>query len=266
MENCPLVTIITIVYNGEKTIADTIRSVEAQKYPNLEYIIVDGGSRDKTLDIVRQFSNTVTTVISEKDEGISDAFNKGLRLAKGEIIGLINADDWYEDGALEKVVAAMPGYDIVYGDLRLWKDGQTDFIYRGDHAHLAKEMTVNHPTVFVHKECYDRLGLFDKNYKCAMDYELMLRFMVNGVRFRYIPSVLANMRWEGLSDTRWMLGCRETLTIKNKYLPGRKGQNRIYYYKHVLANGAPRVLKKLGLGFITRIYRTYFSKVKKVYE
>lgn len=266
MENCPLVTIITIAYNGEKTIADTIRSVEAQKYPNLEYIVVDGGSTDKTLDIVRQFGNVVTTLVSEKDEGISDAFNKGLRLANGSIIGLINADDWYEDGTIEKVVAAMPGSDIVYGDLRLWKDGRTDFIYKGDHNHLVKEMTVNHPTVFVRKECYDRLGYFDKNFRCAMDYDLMLRFLMNGSRFRYVPAVLANMRWEGLSDNKWMLGCRETLTIKNKYLPQRKWRNRLYYYKHVLANGAPRVLKQFGLGFIIRFYRTWFSKVKKVYE
>jgi len=266
MENYPLVTIITIVFNGEKFIADAIRSVKAQRYPNIEYIVVDGGSKDGTLDIVGQFADTVTFLISEKDEGISDAFNKGLRLAKGEIIGIINADDWYEHDTVEKVVAAMPDLDVVYGDLRLWKGDKVDFIYKGDHRHLINEMTVNHPTVFVRRQCYDRFGYFDKKFRCAMDYDLMLRLWVNGCRFGYIPGVLANMRWEGVSDSRWLLGCQETLAIKNRYLARRHWRNRLYFYKHVLANGAPRLLKRFGLGFVTRFYRTYLSKVKKVYE
>jgi len=268
MENYPQVTIITIVYNGEQHIADTIRSVIAQNYPNLEYIIVDGGSTDNTLGIVKQFGAAVTTIISEKDEGISDAFNKGLRIAKGEIIGMINADDWYEDEAVKKAVSAMQdsNIDVVYGDLRLWRGDAIDFVYTGSHSHLEKEMTVNHPTVFVRKSCYDRFGLFDKQYKCAMDYDLLLRFMVNNCRFSHAPSVLANMRWEGLSDSRWMLGVRETLAIKDHYFPQQKGRNRIYFYKHVLAISLPRLLKRLGLSSLTRIYRANLSRVRKIYE
>jgi glycosyltransferase involved in cell wall biosynthesis len=268
MENYPQVTIITIVYNGEQHIADTIRSVIAQDYPNLEYIIVDGGSTDNTLGIVKEFGTAVTTIISEKDEGISDAFNKGLRIAKGAIIGMINADDWYEDGAVKKAVSAMEdgNVDVVYGDLRLWRGDAIDFVYTGSHSHLEKEMTVNHPTVFVRKNCYDQFGLFDKQYKCAMDYDLLLRFMVNKCRFRHVPSVLANMRWEGLSDSRWMLGVRETLAIKDHYFPGRKGRNRIYFYKHVLAISLPRLLKRFGLSSLTRIYRANLSRVRKIYE
>ncbi|HEV9037865.1 MAG TPA: glycosyltransferase family 2 protein [Puia sp.] len=261
-----LVTIITIVYNGEKYIEDTIRSVGAQTYPNIEYIIVDGGSTDSTPDIIGKYRDTVTTLIMEKDEGISDAFNKGLRLAKGEIIGIINADDWYEPDTVEKVVAAMPDHDIVYGRLRLWKDDRPDFVCEGDHNYLVSEMTINHPTVFARKEVYDRWGGFDKKYKCAMDYDLVLRFWINGCRFRYIPAILANMRWGGLSDNRWMLGCRETLSIKNKYLPHRRWRNRLYFYKHILAISAPRILQQFGLHFVTRFYRTNFSRVKKVYQ
>ncbi|HLI93939.1 MAG TPA: glycosyltransferase, partial [Puia sp.] len=111
---CPMVTIITIVYNGEKHIAETMESVGGQTYPNIEYIIVDGGSTDNTLSIVDRFKDKVTHVISERDRGISDAFNKGIRMAKGGIIGIINADDWYEKDAVEKIVGRIEGYDVAY--------------------------------------------------------------------------------------------------------------------------------------------------------
>lgn len=266
MEYSPLVSIVTIVYNGEKHIEDTIKSVIDQTYRNLEYIIIDGGSTDNTINIIKKFGNSVSSLVSEKDEGISDAFNKGLMRAKGEIIGMINADDWYEKDAVEKAVRNIEDYDIVYGDLRLWKDGGTDFVLKGDHLRLKKEMTINHPTVFARKKCYEQFGLFAKEYKCAMDYDLMLRFLVNNLRFRYIPGVLTNMRWEGLSDSRWLLGCRETLWIKNKHMPGQELQNQLYFYKHVLAIATSKFLQKIKLGFLVKIYRSRFAKVKKIYE
>jgi glycosyltransferase involved in cell wall biosynthesis len=262
----PLVSIITIVYNGERYIENAIRSVMHQTYRPIEYIVIDGGSTDGTLAVIKQYESFITHWISEKDAGISDAFNKGLKLATGEIIGILNADDWYEPGAVEKAVSKMVDCEVVYGDLRLWKDGKTDFVLRGDHGFLEKEMTINHPTVFVRKTCYDRFGLFDTAYRCAMDYDLLLRFKVNQCRFAYVPDVLTNMRWEGLSDTRWLLGCRETLAIKNKYLPDRRLRNRLYFYKHVLAIGLPKFLDRSGLGFVVRFYRSSFSRVKKVYE
>ncbi|PZR08189.1 MAG: glycosyltransferase [Flavobacterium psychrophilum] len=266
MDHLPLVSIVTIVFNGEKYIEHTIQSVVNQGYKNIEYIIVDGGSTDNTLSIVKKYEQHIASLISEKDKGISDAFNKGLRLAKGDIIGIINADDWYEPDAVEKVVKAIDGFDIVYGDLRLLKDGKVDFVLKGDHHYLPKEMTINHPTVFVRKRCYDQFGLFDNDYRCAMDYDLLLRFMKNNCRFNYIPAVLSNMRWDGLSDKKWLLGCKETLLIKNKYLPYQKVKNQLYFYKHVLANFLPRVLKKLKLDGLIKLYRSRFSRIRKVYE
>lgn len=259
MDKGPLVSIITVVYNGEKYIADCIRSVQRQTYPNIQYIIVDGGSRDNTLRIIEGFRDVVTDVVSEKDEGISDAFNKGVGLARGEIIGMINADDWYANGAIQKAVDAMTGYDVVYGDLQLWRDGQPDFIFHGDHTRLQQEMRINHPTVFIQKACFDQFGLFDKKYKCAMDYDLLLRLFVGKCRFNHVPEVLANMRWDGFSDEKWMLGVRETLEIKNKYLPQRRRLNRLYFYKHVISIGLPKLLQRSGFGFITRLYRSVRS-------
>ncbi|HYJ38768.1 MAG TPA: glycosyltransferase family 2 protein [Chitinophagaceae bacterium] len=262
----PLVSIVTIVYNGEKHMEQTIQSVLNQSYPNIEYIIIDGGSTDDTLSIIKRYETRVAYWISERDNGIADAFNKGLKRASGSIIGLINSDDWYEPEAVEKVVKDINGSDIVYGDLKFWKNGKADFIIQGDHTHLEDEMTMNHPTVFVRKKVYDRFGLFNNDYRCAMDYELMLRFKINNCSFKHIPFVITNMRWDGISDTRWLLGCKETLSIKNKYLPGKRVSNQLYFYKHVLANAVPRMLGKLNLDFITRVYRSRFSKIKKSYE
>jgi glycosyltransferase involved in cell wall biosynthesis len=260
-ERQPLVSIITIVYNGEKHIADCVRSVQRQSYPHIQYIVVDGGSKDNTLGVLQQFPTVITDLISEKDEGISDAFNKGILRAKGEIVGLINADDWYEDNAVEMAVNALANADIAYGDLRLWRNGNPDFIFKGDHTRIRQEMRTNHPTVFIRKTCYDRFELFDKQYRCAMDYDLLLRFHLNGCRFNYIPTVLANMRWEGLSDSGWMMGVRETLAIKNKYLPNRRLANRLYYYRHVVSIAIPRILQKWNLGFLPRLYRSFRSNL-----
>jgi glycosyltransferase involved in cell wall biosynthesis len=248
--DCPLVSIVTIVYNGERYIADTIRSVAAQSYPNIEYIVVDGGSTDGTLEIAGRFKDTISTIITEKDRGISDAFNKGVRIARGEIIGIINADDWYEPNAVAMAVEYLAGSDVAYGDLRQWSEEKAEFIVRGDHHLLTREMTVNHPTVFVRRECYQRFGLFDEQYKCAMDYDLVLRLFRGGCRFIHVPAVLANMRWGGMSDFQWKLGCRETLQIKNKYLPSRRILNRLYYYKHILAIRLQKILKAIRLRFV----------------
>jgi glycosyltransferase involved in cell wall biosynthesis len=254
-EQWPLVSIITVVYNGERYIADAIRSVQRQSWPNIQYIVVDGGSTDNTLNIVKSFGSVITDLITEKDEGISDAFNKGLLRARGEFIGIINADDWYEDGAVARAVKAMENADVVYGDLLYWKDEHPDFIAKADHRLLTREMTVNHPTVFVRKSCYDRFGGFDKRYRSAMDYDLLLRLLVNGCRFEHIPEVVANMRWGGVSDNRWMMGVKETLAIKNKYLERRRFLNRMYFFKQIVAIGLPRYMQKIGLGPLVKAYR-----------
>ena len=266
MEHLPLVSIVTVVYNGEKYIENTIASIFNQTYKNIEYIIIDGGSVDNTVSIIKKYQNRLAYWVSEKDNGISDAFNKGISIAKGEIIGIINADDWYEENAIEKVVAFIDDADLVYSDMQLWKNEKKDFVIKGSHCFLKREMTVNHPSVFVKKECYNRLGSFDIQYELAMDYDLMLRFMVNSCHFKYIPEVLANMRWEGLSDIKWLKGCKETLHIKNRYLPNQKLKNHLYFYKHVFAIAISKFLRRTHLDFLIKPYRSTFAKVKKVYH
>lgn len=243
----------------------TIRSVLDQTYQPIEYFIIDGGSTDNTVGIIRKYASYIAGWISEPDKGISDAFNKGIAMAHGILIGLINADDWYEKDTVEKIVAAIDDHHIAYGDLQYWKDGKKMFVQQGNHALLKKEMTVNHPTVFVAKRCYDQLGGFNVDYRYAMDYDVLLRFHLHGFSFVRIPFVLANMRWEGVSDKQWKKGCEETLAIKNIYFPAKKILNRTYYYKHVAAIGLSKFADRIGLRAFTRLYRNHFSKQKKIY-
>ena len=136
MNDRPLVSVITIVYNGELHLEQTIKTVLEQSYSPVEYIVIDGGSTDNTMNIIKRYESHLGAWLSEKDNGIADAFNKGLKLVKGEIIGILNADDWYEPDAIEKAVAVLKDTDIAYGDLRLIKDGKTDFILIGNHQFL----------------------------------------------------------------------------------------------------------------------------------
>ena len=262
----PLITIITIVYNGEKHLEQTIRSVLDQNYDHLQYIIIDGGSTDQSVEIIKKYEKKLHYWISEKDKGISDAFNKGIAKATGEIIGIINADDWYESGALERVGREIGDADICFGDIQLWKNERKELIQKANFKLLNREMTINHPTVFVKKNIYETYGDFDLHYRCAMDYELMLRLKVAKCHFKYLPYTIANMRWGGFSDTSWKIGCRETREIKNRYLPGHSLGHRVYYLKHVSAIRISKILSRLGLEFVKKINRNLFSPVKKIYN
>lgn len=262
----PLVSIVTIVFNGETYLEQTIKSVLNQTYPKIEYIIIDGGSKDKTPEIIKKYSKSLAYWISEKDNGVSDAFNKGIARCSGEIIGLINSDDWYEPSAVENVVLLMEKYEVAYGNLRYWKNEQKDMIVEGNHDVLSMEMTLNHPTVFVKSSCYKKYGGFNPDYRFAMDYELLVRFLKNGCSFIHIPHILANMRWEGISDKQWRKACLEVLNIKNKYWPERKKENKIYYYKQINAIKLSKFLHKIKFHRTVKFYRKYLSPVRKRYE
>jgi glycosyltransferase involved in cell wall biosynthesis len=265
-KTAPVISIITIVFNGEKHLEQTIQSVLDQNYPSLQYIIIDGGSTDNSLNIIKKYEKDLYFWISEKDRGISDAFNKGIAHATGDIIGIINADDWYEPETFERISQQMGDADICFGDVQFWKNEQKEFIQKGNFDLLTREITIIHPTVFVKRKMYDTYGGFDLKYRCAMDYDLLLKLKVNQRHFEYLPFTLANMRWGGLSDSSWKTGCQETMAIKNKYFPDHKWRHRIYYLKHITAIQIAKTLSQLKLGFVTRIYRKLFAPVKKVYN
>lgn len=200
----PLISIITVVYNGEEHLEKTVQSVINQTYDNVEYIIVDGGSSDGTLEIIKKYEDAIDYWVSEKDAGIYDAMNKGVKLCSGEVIGLINADDWYELDAVREISKAYTISDketIFYAHLNTILDDKKSYIAypSQDLFMLKKGMILSHPTVFVPKEIYNRHGLFSTKYKIASDWDLMLRLYLAGVNFHEIKSVVANFRIGGAS-------------------------------------------------------------------
>ncbi len=202
------VSIITVCFNSASTVADTIKSVQSQNYPNIEHIIIDGKSKDNTLDIIKS-SGHGGPLISERDNGIFYAMNKGIQIATGDIIGILNSDDFYTDQkAIDDVVEQFKrvNCDAVYADLNYIDAKHNEKIIRKWRSGRYKYTKFNygwmppHPTVFVRKEIYDKYGYFNTELRSAADYELMLRFLYkNRIKTHYVPRVLVNMRAGGNS-------------------------------------------------------------------
>ena len=198
------VSIITVVYNGIAHLEQTIKSVINQTYTNIEYIIIDGGSTDGTVELLKKYDERIEYWVSEKDEGIYDAMNKGIAKATGEIVGLINADDWYEVDAVAQVVETFLNShaDIVHGAMNIVKENGNSFTKKValDLSHFKKGMLLNHPTTFVKRDVYEIYGSFNTQYKIVADWELMLCLWLTGLSFVGIESTLANFRMGGVSS------------------------------------------------------------------
>ena len=203
------VSIITCTYNSAKTVADTIRSVNAQTYPNIEHIIVDGLSKDNTLEIVKQYAGERQVIKSEKDNGIYDAFNKGIKMATGDIIGVLNSDDFFTtDNIIEQVVNAFnkENIDAVYGDIHFVSPDNLNKCVRYYSSKSFRPWMMRmgfmfaHPSFYVKREYYENLGLYKTDYKIAADFELLLRFVVkNKIKCKYLPLDFVTMRTGGAS-------------------------------------------------------------------
>jgi len=258
----PLVTIITVCRNAGGAIERTLQSVTAQSYPHIEYIVIDGASTDGTMEIVRACP-AVTAWISEADNGIADAFNKGLARASGEWVGILNADDWYEPETVAQVLAAAKDADVVHGAVRFWEDDKPREVYYPCQDRLTWEMTINHPSVFVRRSVYEAEGGFDPAFRLAMDYELLLRLHARGYRFKELgDTVLANMRYGGVSDRRWAQTLWEAARAKLRHLPS-PASTLAYCIWQLVRGGIRRACERLGLDRIVRRIRKHISPMRK---
>lgn len=205
------ISIVTPCFNSASTIRDTIDSVLSQNYQNVEYVVIDGGSKDETPKIVAEYGFKITKFVSEKDNGIYDAMNKGIRIANGDVIGILNSDDFYmSEDVLSGVVSAFnnnPDIEAVYGDLLYVDAKDTKRIVRvwNSTSYIDGLFKAGwhppHPTFFVKKSVYEKYGFFDENFRIAADYELMLRLIVkHSIPTLYIPKVFVKMRVGGASN------------------------------------------------------------------
>ena len=208
------ISIITVSFNSAKTIKETIESILIQDYNNIEYIIIDGGSSDETIDIVKSYSEKISYFISEKDNGIYDAMNKGIKAATGDIVGILNSDDFYPNSfVLSNVAKSFKKYncDAVYGDLVYVKEKDTTQIKRywqaGNYntSKIKNGWMLPHPTFFVKKVMYDRYGLYNTDLKSAADYEMILKLLYKeNISVHYIPMILVKMRMGGASNSTFL--------------------------------------------------------------
>lgn len=207
------VSIITVTYNSAATLKDTIESVASQDYPNIEYIVVDGKSKDGTQDIIRSYNGIVSKWLSEPDKGLYDAMNKGIQLATGDIVGIINSDDFYHrTDAISQVVNAFHEFQVesVYADIRFVHPHNLEKTIR---YYSSKKFSLEsfkmglmpaHPTFFTYRKNFEKFGYYRTDFKIAADFELLVRFLYkHQLSYCYLPIDLLKMRTGGLSTKSW---------------------------------------------------------------
>ena len=228
----PLVSIITVVFNGELELETTIKSVVEQSYNNIEYIIIDGASSDRTLEIIGKYKSQIDYWCSEPDAGIYDAMNKGIKAAQGEIIGLINCGDTYLENAILEIVNIYNQYIEYYPFLVITGamsrfDLERNYKFRIEKnqklldTKINRGMPLNHPATFISKDTYDKLGLFNNKYRICGDYDLIFRLYNNSlVQFIFTEQELADMKLGGVSEkfsSIW-IRCQEHFQIRKYHL------------------------------------------------
>ena len=222
------ISLITVTYNSAKTLADTLESVLAQTYENVEYLIIDGASKDATLDIIRSYElrfNGRMRWLSEADSGIYDAMNKGIKMAVGDVVGILNSDDFFASAeVLERVAAALSAdasLDGVYGDVRYVDPVDTTRTVRHyssasfTRKKLAYGLMPAHPSFYARRACFEKYGLYDTRYRISADYDMFVRLIWKGdVRLQYLPFDFVDMRNGGASSA----GLKVHRTIMREHL------------------------------------------------
>jgi len=246
MSKGPKISVITACYNSANTIADTMASVASQSYDNIEHIVVDGLSKDKTIEVVERFPH-VAQIIQEKDKGMYDAINKGINASTGDIVGILNSDDFFtHDEVLKKVSEAFESKNIesVFGDVKFVSPEDPEKVVRyysckgWEPRKFGLGYMPAHPTFYARKECFDKYGDYQIDYKICADYELVIRFLhTNRVTYKYIDDCMVTMRAGGISNE----GIKSRITLNKEIVRACR------------ENGIKTNLLKLGLMKFTKI-------------
>ncbi len=240
-----LVSVVTVVFNGEKTLERTIKSVVSQTWDNIEYIIIDGNSTDNSVGIIKRYEEYINFWISEPDKGISDAFNKGISYSTGDFIAFLGSDDWYEpDGVLHIVEKIEPCGTIYSGHVNLWTDNGNRFVklHKSRPERIFQTMRIAHQATFVSRKVFEDVGGFLTDYKVAMDYDFLLKAKLRGYEIIVVDQVIANMLLGGVSRDIIAASICE-LKIKNKLL-GIKLKHYLWFCSYIIGYYALSVFKK----------------------
>ncbi|MGH6916954.1 MAG: glycosyltransferase family 2 protein [Geminicoccaceae bacterium] len=263
----PRVTLITVTFNARRTLEQTIISIQSQTCTDLEHVVVDGGSDDGTVELLRARLRPQDYWISEPDLGISDAFNKGVALASGDLIQFVNADDWLSPDQVEVAVHGLDATraDFVFGDVFFYRQGRPDFRYVGE-PNYAKSIrrrmpTLNHATALVRREAFERVGLFDLRYRCAMDYDWFLRLHLAGGRGVYLPDLVGHMNHDGISNTAYLRTFREVEEIAVAH-----GRNRHLARLERLTRALKTSIGRQLRGPARPLYRLIRSHINRSYS
>jgi glycosyltransferase involved in cell wall biosynthesis len=265
----PLISVVTVVRNGEAHLERAIRSVLDQSYDNVEYIVIDGGSTDSTLDMIRKYDDQIDCWVSEPDRGIYDAMNKGIALATGELIGLLNSDDDYLPDALSEVARAWeasPGKDVVItGRWNVLFDNK-DLGITLSPSLKFHSLRICHQATFIPKWVYEAHGMYDTKYRYSADLEMAVRLHASGVPFLLLDSTLVNYRAFGASGMNFHRTGKEQSDILRRYLPWKSVfLFRMFRVKSEILTGSYSGIRRILGGEATdRLTQWYFSWKGKV--
>lgn len=254
------VSVVIPVLNGVATIRDCLESVLSQSVL-AEIVIIDGGSRDGTLELLESYRKQIAYFESGLDRGVVDAFNRGVRRSSGDVITILNSDDYWEPGILTKIVECFyrhPEAGVVHGWCRFLPITGNSYIKKPDLSAMKRYMSIYHPTMFVKRTVYERIGLYNEHYSLAMDSEWVHRAMQAAVVFQELPAVVANMRMGGLSDTNFYCALNEyrRSAVMNE-LAG-SAYAGLYFFLHLAVKFGSKmpILGKLKMMYDRRFNKT----------
>lgn len=258
--NSPIISVMTISLNSRGSIENTIKSILNQPLHDSEFLVIDGGSTDGTVNVIKEYEDSIDYWLSEPDRGVSHAFNKGIKLASGKYVIVVNADDMLEAGVLSQLceLCRHSDEDVICGAVRFCENGREIMVSYPDINRLLIETSVHHAGVLIRKNSFEEYGLYDESFKYAMDYELLLRFKLSNAKFIAANIIVAERTLGGLSYSNRHGALLETMRARGKYF---SYTNAIAVFAYVyLKDMMGRLLKKGPWKFFYKAYWNYKNK------